>query len=456
MSKEYDDHYDFDDPNEDNWEPFDDENEDKKNIIENKWEPFDKIEETKIKLKIKYKAIDFFNDIKTELAQLFPKKDIFNGKLKNKVLSRLFGVKDSHVKSKISDKTEISLEQLNSYLLNLKASLTQKGIELTKNLQHFFERYRSKNVLRKYTYGSVLDYHPDFKIRYFNEINTKEKAYWLGWLYAEGWMSSLVGGQGQRYIEWGVGCKEEGKFLINRFIESIGFNPDHLEFIQRKNFFRIRVSFSRMDFPNTLIRLGLKVGKKAYHIELPNLGKLESTRHLYLAFLIGFFDGDGTTGTSEINSASKKFLEDIKQKFCIENELRFAKNKKGGGWRLTLSAQLFNEMLDNYSLSLPNKRIRLELENERVERLRNFAQERLKFSYQKEKLEKLIWLMSYKEIALLHYRLFNQQVSESTVKSWIYKWKLKRPSRKQIKLIKQDGIRSLKELLKIYKSLDDS
>lgn len=138
MSKEYDDHYDFDDPNEDdweplddneisetfledNWEPFDDENEDKKNIIKNKWEPFDKIEETKIKLKIKYKAIDFFNDIKTELAQLFPKKDIFNGKLKNKVLSRLFGEKESHVGSKISDKTEISLENVSNSLIKKKS-----------------------------------------------------------------------------------------------------------------------------------------------------------------------------------------------------------------------------------------------------------------------------------------------------------------------------------------------
>jgi len=60
--------------------------------------------------KFNYKAVDFLDDIKRDLAPLLSPNEIFAGKVKNKVLSKLFGETESHIKSKISDKTEISLK----------------------------------------------------------------------------------------------------------------------------------------------------------------------------------------------------------------------------------------------------------------------------------------------------------------------------------------------------------
>ncbi len=400
-----------------------------------------------------YKAKSFFNDLKISLAPILSSNEIHNGKVKNEVLSKLLGEKASHVHSKMSGNTEISLEQLNHYLLNLNNSLKKRDIELPNDIINHFKMYEKENNLKLYTLGSVLDYHPNFKLKYFKKVDSVEKAYWLGWMYAEAWMSISKGGNKKEYIEWGVGCNRQDKILIDRFIKTIGFNSEHLEYNKTKDFLRIRISFSRLDFPNILIKLGLKIGKKADIIELPNLGDINKDRNLYLGFVLGFFDGDGNQGTSEINSSSKKFLNDIKHNFNIQNNVRFIRNKEGGDWRLTLGAELFNEMLNNYKLSLPRKRIRLEEHAERLERLNTYSENRKKFQFSKLQLQSLVGKLTYKEIADIHNEIFNNKISESTIKKWVYQWNLTRPTRIQIKQIRLLGPRSIDELKKIYKNM---
>lgn len=74
-----------------------------------------------------------------------------------------------------------------------------------------------------------------------------------------------------------------------------------------------------------------------------------------MAFLLGYFDGDGTLGTSRITSGSKKFLLQIYKKFDIKNKIYSYR----GNHKLYLGAELFNEMLDNFQESFFKKRIRL-------------------------------------------------------------------------------------------------
>ena len=50
------------------------------------------------------------------------------------------------------------------------------------------------------------------------------------------------------------------------------------------------------------------VPNKTFRIELPNLGG----RELDLAFLLGFFDGDGKQGLTVLRSGNARFLEQIK------------------------------------------------------------------------------------------------------------------------------------------------
>jgi hypothetical protein len=248
-----------------------------------------------------------------------------------------------------------------------------------------------------------------------------------------------------------VGCKKKEEILLIRFIEAIGFNPKYVEFDSpNKDFVRIRISFTRMDFPNTLCKLGWNIGKKSHRIELPDFKNISKNRQLYLAFLLGFFDGDGETGTSQIDSKSKRFLEQIKGNFNIKYEVRPNKNKDGIFWRLTLGAELFNEMLDNYQKSLPSKRIRLEEHQEKIDRLKNLAQSRQKFMFTKEQLEKLVWYMTYEEIADLHFEIFKVKITERTVKKWVYKMEIARPTLKEMAQIRKLGKRSPIDIYKIY------
>lgn len=91
---------------------------------------------------------------------------------------------------------------------------------------------------------------------------------------------------------------------------------------------------------------------------------------LMLAWLLGYYDGDGTQGQTDICSASEQFLKDIKRKFNIKNEVREyetrvedLKDLDSGSvvkqyiYRLRLGPNIFNKMMDNYLDSMPRKRI---------------------------------------------------------------------------------------------------
>ncbi len=244
---------------------------------------------------------------------------------------------------------------------------------------------------KKKKYG-VYKLHPNFSMDYFKHIDMKEKAYWLGWLFAEGWMSRQKTGG----IRFGVEIDKKEEILINRFTKAINFNIKYKRY--PKGTKKVQIRLMNKPFTDNLINQGFIIGRnKSKNIELPDL----SSRELYLAFLLGYYDGDGKIRTTRINSGSKKILEQIKNKFKLTNKISM---KKSGGaidgrevhgicYEMGLGRKLFNEMLDNHELSLPRKRIKInanigrqEKLEENAKRLREFKQE-----ISKEELTKLVW-----------------------------------------------------------------
>ncbi len=200
----------------------------------------------------------------------------------------------------------------------------------------------------------IHNYHPNLNLDYFKVIDAKEKAYWLGWLFAEGWMSMQKQG-----IRFGVEVSIKEEILIDRFINAIGFNPKYKKY--RFNNTKVGIRLLNSQFTNNLIKHGFIVGRaKSKSIQLPKL----NSRELYLAFLLGYYDGDGKVRTSRINCGSKKFLIQIRQLFGYDQKI--AKKTSGGPiegreihgecFEMGLGKTLFNEMLDNYKFSLPRKR----------------------------------------------------------------------------------------------------
>lgn len=141
--------------------------------------------------------------------------------------------------------------------------------------------------------------HPELNKFYFNEINTKEKAYWLGFLYADGCVMVDKRSNSKR-IRISSNIKDET--LIDKFCEATKSNREKKEYYKNV----VRLTIWNDDLANDLIKWGC-IPRKSNIITLPKL----NNRSLYLAFLLGFFDGDGTQYTTRITSGSYNFLKQI-------------------------------------------------------------------------------------------------------------------------------------------------
>lgn len=201
--------------------------------------------------------------------------------------------------------------------------------------------------------------HPNINLDYFKVIDTKDKAYWLGFLFADGWLSRQ-----KRNVRFGVSSDKKDEIQIDRFANAIGFNLKHKYYphhITDKNLVKIR--FMNRQFAYNLVKLGFIIGKeKSKHIELPKF----SCRELYLAFLLGYFDGDGKVYSARITCGSKKFLLQIRGLFNLNNIIAKKFSGKtpihghvlhGMCYEMGVGKVLFREMLANYPHSLPRKRI---------------------------------------------------------------------------------------------------
>jgi hypothetical protein len=166
---------------------------------------------------------------------------------------------------------------------------------------------------------------------YFDIIDNEEKAYWLGFLYADGYIRERKSGNS---LEMKLSIKDKGHLEL--FRDSIGSNHKIVEGFNKVNY-NGGVSSSHMcclamysiDLVNSIKTQGFH-SRKTFTIEPPNI-----TDDLMNHFIRGYFDGDGSftfvkggRNTSGIVSVSPKFreflIEEIKKmtgikKFYIDN-----------------------------------------------------------------------------------------------------------------------------------------
>ena len=284
-------------------------------------------------------------DLRKELRNIVPLQELSREKLTDRKLSILLGKSKNHInfiKSQVkkTPNYSVSLKTINIYKVSL-LSLYQQESE---NAIEYINNYCNLNTIRK-TSDQTFSYHPNLDINYFKEINTKEKAYWLGFLYADGYLEN----QTRDILRLGIEIHKKDEILIQRFAKAICFNLNHK--YTRKNGNHVYIRFSNKEIIRDLKSHGLKKKKSAI-LYLPVLKSIE----LSLAFLLGFYDGDGQQGTTEICSSSLQFLKQIKIKYGIPFDIRIKKNQGKDYFYLTLGASLFNRMMSNYELSLPRKR----------------------------------------------------------------------------------------------------
>ena len=213
------------------------------------------------------------------------------------------------------------------------------------------------NNLKEYSKQQYQFHNPDLKANYFNLIDSIEKAYWLGFLCADGAITSRRTKRIRYQIMIELSVKDKDQLV--KFCETIRLNPDKIGERNKElngNIYRmVYIEFTCKPIYEALERLKFK--------EFPHfLG-----RKYLLGWLLGFYDGDGISKRTDICSSDKLLLEQIKIKFNIRYNVELKRDLSDLNddviiksnkplWRLTLGATLFNEMLQNYNNSMDRKR----------------------------------------------------------------------------------------------------
>lgn len=137
-----------------------------------------------------------------------------------------------------------------------------------------------------------------FDHNFFETIDTEEKAYWLGFMYADG---NVRKNRNQSVIQIKVNDQE----IIEKFIKSINGNMSVSHYINwvGKTISAIHLTSDKMF--NDLIKQGC-IPNKSLVLTFPN--KYQIPENLINHFIRGYFDGDGSInyGIREKYSIRKK------------------------------------------------------------------------------------------------------------------------------------------------------
>ena len=328
---------------------------------------------------------NFLETLKISISLLLPphmlgqREYIWNSKtfklIKREDLSLILGQKFYHIKDILIDARKdplylLSMEFLASYEKNLRENLHKLNIPkniidllIFKTINTYISIHNPPSSNR---YKS-LKFHPNLIENYFEHIDNIEKAYWLGLLWADGWISKINIRNDDKY-NLAIGLKQglKNKHIIHDYCKAIGFNLDYLSKNVDKRYETVIFAaiFNNDRFAKHLIKKGFIVGsQKSLGIELPKLKSTPfiSERDLYLGFLLGLYDGDGSTGRTCITSGNFNFLIQIKEYFQISNKISQDTYLKldgtvGTKYRLELGRDLMAKMLINYKYSFKDKR----------------------------------------------------------------------------------------------------
>ncbi len=259
---------------------------------------------------------------------------------------------------------------------------------------------------------NVLNKNPNIKLNYFEKINTLDKAYWLGFIYADGNISKNL-----NYFEFKLGIKDKASVL--KLAGDIGLDLERVKIKSSRNGKKlVKLRIYSIKIVRDLLQNGV-VPNKSKIIMYPNF----NNRKLELTFLLGFFDGDGTQSTSIITSGNINFLSQIQQKMKLKTKPH---PKKPRGYYLSLGAELFNDMLENYPYSMRRKAIRFKTNIERINSIKSNAWNHYhdkKLNLSEKNLEKMVWIKPMTELG----KTYN--VSDKIIKKWCERWGIETPKR---------------------------
>lgn len=183
------------------------------------------------------------------------------------------------------------------------------GNSLKETSKHFNVNYHTlKQNLIRFGYRvpvKKLNNQRVKNITYFDTIDTHEKAYFLGLLFADGYVAKTPYG-----VNVGIALQLQDKYILEYLKKKLNISNKISDY---KNSSKLSVTCQHMY--DKLISLGIKENKSHLDYKIPNIDK-----KFINSFILGYFNGDGcitikATGYSVVSICcnSKVFLEDIQQ-----------------------------------------------------------------------------------------------------------------------------------------------
>lgn len=132
---------------------------------------------------------------------------------------------------------------------------------------------------------------------YFDNIDTEEKAYWLGFIYADGYISKperLYKGKIKKgNYRFEISLKSTDSMHLEKFKKAIEYEKEIK--ISKTNFPRVnrcRLYFANKHFWETLNNYGC-TPVKSLNLKFPNIDTFKN-KELIKHFIRGYIDGDGS------------------------------------------------------------------------------------------------------------------------------------------------------------------
>ena len=219
-------------------------------------------------------------------------------------------------------------EIINDYC-NLGLTLSQIAKNRNTTIPLLSKKLKEKGI-------DIINYHnkAKFNEHIFDSINTEEKAYWLGFIFADGYISNLEKQKNQKKLKYGfelsLGIQDINHLhKFNKFMEYEGDNVKIGKTkLETKEHQRCRWSIGSKHLWNTLNNFGC-TPNKSLTLKFPDLSIFKN-KYLILSFIRGYFDGDGCVSIYNRNGKSRlstsllgtsEMLTFIQNLFFKENKL---------------------------------------------------------------------------------------------------------------------------------------
>ncbi|MFX1498369.1 MAG: hypothetical protein ACFFBH_12650 [Promethearchaeota archaeon] len=149
------------------------------------------------------------------------KLSLFLGFNKNYITKKYYNIrngKQGYITSEKYDQIKDILVVFSSEIDHIVSKELKKALERYEDFlsRHFFIRSSNRSKI----------YHPNLKERFFETIITNENAYWLGVMYSDGYIIEEFD-KYRTYYRIGLKVKIEDEEFIDRFIRTLGLNPEY-------------------------------------------------------------------------------------------------------------------------------------------------------------------------------------------------------------------------------------